>query len=244
MDKKISQLDAVSSLDGTELVEVVQTGTNKKTTTQAIADLGGGGGGIGGGGTTNFIPKFTPDGTTLGDSAISDLAEGLFIDKTAADSQYINLLAKNTNDNIEVQLNLISNNTVTIYQANLYIVDSISTVSGGLVQDLSILKWGYDTSGVDDVKISLEKSTAIMLATGGSYNAGLLKIDFPHGIAQIGDFGNAINSTYITVDDVNQTIDLKSGILSVNGVAAVSGSFQDATGLTITVTNGIITSIV
>ncbi len=38
-DKKISQLDAASALDGTELVEVVQVGANKRTTAQAIADL-------------------------------------------------------------------------------------------------------------------------------------------------------------------------------------------------------------
>jgi len=33
---------------------------------------GGGGGGIGGGGTLGFIPKFTPDGTTLGNSALDE----------------------------------------------------------------------------------------------------------------------------------------------------------------------------
>ncbi len=38
-DKKISQLSAASALDGTELVEVVQSGDNAQTTAQAIADL-------------------------------------------------------------------------------------------------------------------------------------------------------------------------------------------------------------
>lgn len=43
-DLKISELSTESPLDGTELVEVVTGGVNKKTTTQDIADLGGGGG--------------------------------------------------------------------------------------------------------------------------------------------------------------------------------------------------------
>jgi hypothetical protein len=41
-DLKISELAAASALTGTELVELVQGGVNKRTTTQEIADLGGG----------------------------------------------------------------------------------------------------------------------------------------------------------------------------------------------------------
>jgi hypothetical protein len=44
-DQKISDLAAASALTGTELVELVQGGVNKRTTTQDIADLGAGGGG-------------------------------------------------------------------------------------------------------------------------------------------------------------------------------------------------------
>jgi len=44
-DLKISELAAASALTGTELVELVQGGVNKRTTTQEIADLGAGGGG-------------------------------------------------------------------------------------------------------------------------------------------------------------------------------------------------------
>jgi hypothetical protein len=42
-DKKISALTAAGTLDGTELVPVVQSGSTVKTTTAAIAALGGGG---------------------------------------------------------------------------------------------------------------------------------------------------------------------------------------------------------
>lgn len=44
-DIKISQLPAAGTLDGTELVPIVQTGTTVKTTAQDIADLSAGGGG-------------------------------------------------------------------------------------------------------------------------------------------------------------------------------------------------------
>lgn len=42
--KKISELTAAGALTGAELVELVQGGINKQSTTQDIADLGGGGG--------------------------------------------------------------------------------------------------------------------------------------------------------------------------------------------------------
>lgn len=43
-DKKITELPAATAPTGVELVEIVQGGVNKQTTTQDIADLGGGGG--------------------------------------------------------------------------------------------------------------------------------------------------------------------------------------------------------
>lgn len=43
-DKKISELTEAGALTGAELVEIVQGGVNKQSTTQDIADLGGGGG--------------------------------------------------------------------------------------------------------------------------------------------------------------------------------------------------------
>lgn len=43
-NKKISELTAAGALTGTELVELVQSGSNVRSTTQAIANLGGGAG--------------------------------------------------------------------------------------------------------------------------------------------------------------------------------------------------------
>lgn len=43
-DVKISELTSAASLDGTEIVPIVQSGSTVKTTAQDIADLGGGSG--------------------------------------------------------------------------------------------------------------------------------------------------------------------------------------------------------
>jgi hypothetical protein len=43
---KISELNAAGTLDGSELVEIVQSGVNVRTTTQDIADLGGSSGSV------------------------------------------------------------------------------------------------------------------------------------------------------------------------------------------------------
>jgi hypothetical protein len=54
-DLKISELPASDALTGVELVELVQGGVNKRTTTQDIADLGGGGSVTSVSGTTDRI---------------------------------------------------------------------------------------------------------------------------------------------------------------------------------------------
>lgn len=69
-DKKISELTAVVSLAGTELIEVVQGGVNKQTTTQEIADLAGGGTSIPFGttaGTNTYTVTATPTVTAYAD---------------------------------------------------------------------------------------------------------------------------------------------------------------------------------
>lgn len=68
--KKISELTAAGALTGTELVEVVQGGVNKQTTTQDIADLGGGGGG-------GTVESVTGDGVdnTDPDNPVIDLSD-------------------------------------------------------------------------------------------------------------------------------------------------------------------------
>lgn len=69
-DEKISGLATASTPDGSELVEIVQGGTNKKTTTQAIADLGGGAALTDGSGTTANGTAVDLGGAVSGDVAV------------------------------------------------------------------------------------------------------------------------------------------------------------------------------
>lgn len=66
-DKKITQLNDATTLDGSELIELVQAGANVKVTVQAIANLGGGGAGankVGGCEVDQFGGFATPIGVT------------------------------------------------------------------------------------------------------------------------------------------------------------------------------------
>lgn len=65
-DTKISEMTAASALTGTEVVPVLQSSTNKRTTAQAIANLA-----ITGALTANKIPK-AASATTASDSTITD----------------------------------------------------------------------------------------------------------------------------------------------------------------------------
>jgi len=68
MPKKITQLPAASALEGPEKLEIVQGGTSKQTTAQAIANLASGGGGGGDFLYTGASPAtVTINGITAGD---------------------------------------------------------------------------------------------------------------------------------------------------------------------------------
>lgn len=71
--KKISELTAAGALTGTELVEVVQGGVNKQTTTQDIADLGGGGAGTVESVTGDGVDNTDPDNPVLSFPTTTDI---------------------------------------------------------------------------------------------------------------------------------------------------------------------------
>lgn len=72
-NKKISQLQTVSELDGTEVLPIVQGGTTKKVTAQALADLGGGGSGAG----ISF--DIIANGTVTGNTSNIQIRQGAFV---------------------------------------------------------------------------------------------------------------------------------------------------------------------
>ncbi len=210
-------------------------------------------GGITGVAPVGNVPKVATVDTgdvilTLEESSIDDLAAGLSIAKSAAGGQYINLVVDNTDDDIEVQLNLISNNTTTVYQANFYLTDPNTLLTAGLTQDLDFLRWGYDTNGVDDIKVVIDKaSKELQVLSGGE---AYFNIDLTNGIYWLGDHAAVNHGTQIEVDDATELITLRAShgietsMYSVGGVAGIDGTFEDANGLIVTVTKGIITSIV
>lgn len=228
-NEKISGMSAAATLTGSELVEVVQSGDNVRTTTQAIADLATGSG-VTGTGTTNKVAKWTSS-SALGDSSIDDLAAGLLVIKSAAGGQYVTLVALNTDDDIEVQLNLRSNNTATVYQANLYIFDPNTASTIGLTQEIDFIKLGFNVGGTDTVSLKMEFGTLYHKINNIDY----LRIS--EGLVII---GNDATSTFISIDDANEILGINCADLKINGTGTFSGTVSSPT--SITVINGLVTA--
>ncbi len=203
----------------------------------------GGGGGITGVAPVGNVPKVATVDTgdvilTLEESSIDDLAAGLSVIKSAAGGQYINLVVKNTDDDIDAQLNLISNNTANVYQANLFLTDQASTI--GLTQDLDFLRWGYDTNGVDDIKVVIDKAALLMTVKGGSYTDGLLSADTASGVVKLGDIGNF--EALAIIDSVSKTINLTIAnidYLQISEGLVIIGNDATSTFISIDDANGI-----
>lgn len=106
---KISDLTAGTTLDGTELVPIVQGGTTVKMTTQDIADLGGGGG----------VRKYV--NTTLQSASASA--------ETLVGSYLIPANTFAANGSFEIALKVGSSSGTISLQAKLYINTS-NTLTG------------------------------------------------------------------------------------------------------------------
>jgi len=250
-NEKISGMSAAATLTGSELVEVVQSGDNVRTTTQAIADLATGSG-VTGTGTTNKVAKWTSS-SALGNSSIDDLAAGLSVAKSAAGGQYINLVVDNTDDDIEVQLNLHSNNTATVYLANLFIADPNTASIIGLTQELDFINLGFNAGGTDTVSLRMEFGTLYhkinnidylemytdTVYIGDRSQGAYLNIDSAGKLVGIGDALGVNNGNYISVDDAGDIITFNSQKIFVNGTQAFSGTVSSPS--SITVINGLVT---
>lgn len=85
--KKITELPAADPLSGSELLEIVQDGDNRKVSAQTIANLGGGGGGGGAAFTiwvwashANQAPTATAEGQAWVTSGTYDVSGFLITD--------------------------------------------------------------------------------------------------------------------------------------------------------------------
>lgn len=226
--KKISGLPASGALTGTEIVPIVQSGTTKRTTTQAIADLGGGGG-ISGSGTANYVSKWS-DGTTLTDSLFysdanvaktihSGVDKGLYID-------FVNDIYLLGNEGAGWGNMRSDNNTVTIGDTaynnfgTKFIVDDTNQI--------------IKTQNPNDKGIILDFASNFYLFGNADNAPNQLAISGNELI--LGDAFNNINSTKFIVDDSVQIIKTQSqgadnglyidftnniskfGVININGI--------------------------
>lgn len=113
---KISALPAAGTLDGTEVVPLVQSGVTKKATAQAIADLGGGGG---------AAPTLALTLSALGSMAMDNTANSYFSASeivASADAHYV--------DGVDgVTPGMLVFDTAGIYRVTM--ISRISPTSGG-----------------------------------------------------------------------------------------------------------------
>ena len=135
-NEKISAMPTASALTGSELVEVVQGGDNKKTTTQDIADLGGGG----------SVASVTGDGVDNTDPAnpIIDLttprtvtSSSSLADRSTKQSDNVRIIYANDSTPFNIIVNLLLVNTeitvINIGSGTVTLIDGTSSISGGSI---------------------------------------------------------------------------------------------------------------
>lgn len=176
-DKKISELADADALTGPEFVEVVQGGVNKKTTTQAIADLGGGGG------TWGSITGTLADQTDL-NTALNLKVDALATPRTVTASHTLDstdLAAINAGNQYYVQSNVATANDLTI-PANATIAFPIGTViyftQIGAGQTTIVAAGGVTIRNANGLIIVAQYSTAYIrkIATNEWIAGGELRI--------------------------------------------------------------------
>lgn len=138
MSKKISAMPAASALTGTELVPIVQSGDNKRTTVQAIANLTATPSGtpsIAGGPGAGTAPTVAITGTDLAgeitvttdsDPATSAVFCTVTFDTAFAAAPYVVFSSANANaaDDINLGATMYVNSTTTAFTINTNTVKS------------------------------------------------------------------------------------------------------------------------
>jgi hypothetical protein len=199
--KKISGLPASGALTGTEIVPIVQSGTTKQTTTQAIADLVGGGE-ISGSGTTNFVSKWS-DGTTLTDSLFysdANVAKTIFggVDKGLYIDFANNVYLFGNRDNVPNQL-YIGGNELTLGDA-FNNVNSTKFIVDDSVQIIKTSNQGADTGLYIDFTPYTDGQTTSNIKINGSYQ------QFPNANGRVDNYDNSFffrNHNFYSYDNLS-----------------------------------------
>lgn len=130
-NKKISELTAAGALDGSELVELVQGGVNKQSTTQDIANLGGGGISDGDKGeivvsSSGTVWTIQNDATALVDASSMALTTNKHTLTTSSATRTFTISYTGDDITIEVTLNAVSS-VFTFPATALCVVDGSET---------------------------------------------------------------------------------------------------------------------
>jgi hypothetical protein len=212
------------SVDGTTI-------TGLGTPASPLVATGGGGGSISGSGTTNYIPRWTPNGTTLGDSLIRDNGTSIAVGAAPV---------ANYRFYIETSTQLYG----------LYAKTSLA----GTGNQIGILGTsdGASTGGINAGVVGTASGNS-NINVGGSFSAVSATVGANIGIqtqvqsgasnygAQLRDGTEGIGKMLASVTATGHSNWSK---VTSSYTTGASGSFTSVDGKTITVTNGLITSIV
>jgi hypothetical protein len=184
---------------------------------------------VGGSGTLNFLARWTPNGSTLGTGLIQDNGSTISIGTTLDPNTFIN--ASTTKIAGIVIIN--ENTTNVIRNAISASTNGISAAENRGIEALAMNSTLLNT-GVSGNAISELGADAV----GGSFNSSGSGTNYS---LQLRDGTQAVNKVLASM-----TSDGKSNWSKVtsNYTTGATGSFTSQDGKTVTVTNGLITSIV
>ncbi len=186
----------------------------------------GGGGGISGSGTTNFVPKFTPNGTTLGNSQIQDNGTNLGV-ATAPDAINKVLIAPgaSTTGGLKVNYTNTTNNTygmnVTSVTGNSYI-GYTGTITFGTLTGTNPEIYGSSSTGVSAGIFGATSGTntsAAVVGLSNNWHGGFFASnDLQGGVGAVGSYTGAAAS-YGLFGNYSGTVDTGIGVLGYNAKA-------------------------
>jgi len=249
------------SVDGTTI-------TGLGTPASPLIATGGGGGGIGGSGTTNYLARWTPDGTTLGNSVIRDDGSTIGIGTAPSAGQQIRSLTTTqataysitqgysnvagTAKGIEMTL---SGNTLVSIGAQFGVrggVNNIASLNSAGDNIFNFLSYVPANSNIGTVVQAQDSSSP--------YSYGLVSIVSLPSLGSGNHVGarlivdNGVTNYGLQIEDGTEGVEKVLTCVTADGKAnwnkvtsayttGASGSFTVGA-QTITVTNGLITSIV
>jgi hypothetical protein len=220
-----------------------------------IPQYSGGGGGVSGSGTLNYLTKWTPNGTTLGKSdIIENSTYQIGIGESPYTSAKVNIRAFNEYEGISIRTTAATGSRA---------IGAFANGQNSTGDNYGIFAQANGSTGSNvGVSGQGEGTASSAVGIGGEFqgSAGTQSNPSPPGTIAIGISAYAIaygGSAYFAKFNKNGVSPLDKVVLSNNtqGYAdwgkvtssyttGATGTFTSANGKTITVTNGLITSIV